>query len=259
MLVGVARADSDDATTVATDRPLETTASTAPASTTIPPPPSDRTATTTTSTTVPAPTTAPVPGAVDPLAIAEAIGPIGTPSDCGLPLDTPESLPGAARDYRGGVHEGIDFICRERGRDATTPIAGRVVMVERTYEDPPPADREALLAVGKELGRTPPWILAMLFGRFVVIDHGVIPGAGHTITIYAHLEEVDDAMRAGAQVDAGARVGEIGNRGTESAGTGVERPQSIHLHWEIHVDDVYLGAGASIEQTRAIYAALFGA
>ena len=236
------------AATATSPEPAETTA--APADVTEPQPPAS-------DATTPPPTTAPPAGVSDPVAVAEAIGPIPVPSDCGLPLDVPESMPGADRSYRGGVHEGIDFICRERGRQATTPLPGRVLLAERTYEDPEPSDRQAVLAIGKELGRTPPWILAMMFGRFVVIDHGIIPGAGNVVTIYAHLEEVDAAMQAGAQVPAGARVGEIGRRGTESGGTGADNPNALHLHWEIHVDERYLGEGSDIATTRATYAALF--
>jgi len=180
------------------------------------------------------------------------------PSDCGLPIDEPESLPNADRSYRGGVHQGIDYICMERGRSAVAALPGRIVLANNTFLDPTPAERGALLDQAQSLGRTPPWTLAMLFGRFVVIDHGVIPGAGHVVTIYAHLNQIDPAIRPGRMVEAGTRLGEIGNRGTEAAGTGEDNPRSLHLHWELHVDDVYLGAGLGPEDTRALYAELFG-
>ena len=190
--------------------------------------------------------------------VASALSPMQLPSDCTLPLDNPESLPGADRGYRGGVHEGIDFICGERGRSAVAALDGRVVMANGSYVDPEPDEREEILDIAQSIGETPPWTLAMLFGRFVVIDHGIRPGAGHVITIYAHLDEIDPSIRPGLSVDAGQRLGEIGNLGTESAATGADRPQSLHLHWEVHVDDEYLGAGTSSADTRAIYAELFG-
>lgn len=181
-----------------------------------------------------------------------------SPSDCGLPIDEPESLPNADRSYRGGVHQGIDFICMERGRSAVAALPGRVLLANNTFVDPTPADRVALLDEAQSLGRTPPWTLAMLFGRFIVLDHGVIPGAGHVVSIYAHLNQIDPAIRPGRRIEAGTRLGEIGNRGTEAAGTGEDNPRSIHLHWELHVDDVYLGAGLGAEDTRTLYAELFG-
>lgn len=182
---------------------------------------------------------------------------VRVPSDCGLPLDSPESLPNAARDYRSGVHQGIDFICGESGRDALAALDGRVVMAVGDYVDPSPEDRQAVLDTAASVGRTPPWTLALLFGNFVALDHGVIDGVGHVATIYAHLEAIDDAIRPGVAVTAGQRLGEIGNHGTLTAATGSNRPQSLHLHWEIHVDDLYLGAGLTTSETRDLYATLF--
>lgn len=193
------------------------------------------------------------------MAIATALAPIITlPSDCGLPLGVAESLPNAARAYRGGVHEGIDFICGEHGRDAVAAMDGQVVVADDSFTDPQPDERLEILDTAKALGRTPPWTLAMLFGRFVVIDHGIHEGVGHVVTIYAHLNAIDPAIRPGLHVRAGDRIGEIGNAGTESAGTGEVRPQAIHLHWEIHIDDTFLGQGQSAEATSDIYARLFG-
>lgn len=217
------------------------------------------TAETTPSVPAPDPTTPPTPAATDPMAVAEALGDVQLPSDCGLPLGVPESLPNADRGYRGGVHEGIDFICGELGRDAVAALDGQVVIANSAFTDPTPEERLEILDTAKGLGRTPPWTLAMLFGRFVVIDHGVRDGVGHVVTIYAHLNAVDPAVRPGAHVVAGQRIGEIGNAGTESAGTGEVRPQAIHLHWEIHIDDRFLGAGLSSSDTSAVYARLFNA
>ena len=40
------------------------------------------------------------------------------------------------------------------------------------------ADIDAVLGVAGSIGRTPPWTLAMLFGNFVVLDHGAIEDVG---------------------------------------------------------------------------------
>ena len=213
-------------------------------------------------TTAAAPNTVPGPvptrGTTTDIALAAALSPLKLPSDCPLPLGIAESLPNTARAYRGGVHEGIDFICGEYGRNAVAAMDGQVLLANASFVDPTPDERLEILNVAKQIGRTPPWTLAMLFGRFVVLDHGIRPGVGHVVTIYAHLNKIDQSIVPGHRVRAGDRIGEIGKAGTESAGTGEVRPQAIHLHWEIHVDDHFLGQGMSSSETSNIYAKLFG-
>ncbi len=196
--------------------------------------------------------------AADPIGIAEVLAArIVLPSDCPLPLDEAASLPNADRSYRSGIHQGIDFICEEPGRSAVAALDGRVVMAVGDYIDPSPEDRNAVLDIAAVAGDTPQWTLAMLYGNFVVVDHGVIDGVGHVATIYAHLEAIDDDVAVGSVVRSGDRLGEIGNRGTSTASSGGVRPRSIHLHWEIEIDGVFLGAGEDPSKTRAIYSTLF--
>jgi murein DD-endopeptidase MepM/ murein hydrolase activator NlpD len=219
------------------------------------------TAPTTTGSTEPAeaPTSAPSDaGRPSALALAEAIGPLAAPTDCPLRLDDPDLLPNAPRDYRGGVHEGVDLICNELGHEVVAPLPGRVLVAASPTAEPAPQERLDLLAEAKALGDTPPWTLQLLYGRFVVVDHGTIDGAGHVVTLYAHLDEVDPALRPGAEIAAGARIGTVGNTGTEAAGTGSGSPSSYHLHWEIHVDDEFLGRGAGPDDVQAAYRNLFG-
>lgn len=227
------------------------------------------TAPTTSTSAVPAPSTTAAPSTpvvvqtrtdVNPEqwpTIAANLPPLTLPTDCGLPLDDPASLPNSPRDYRGGVHQGIDFICEETGRQAVAALPGRVVIANNSFVDPTPAERDAVLQVANELGYTPPWTLAMLYGRHVVIDHGIIPGAGHTISIYAHFDRIDDAITPGAQIEAGTPLGVIGNTGTAPAASGADDPRSLHLHWELHLDDAYLGAGLTSDQTRDLYEGIF--
>lgn len=190
-------------------------------------------------------------------AIVAALAPWSLPSDCTFPIDNPESLPNASRSYRSGVHQGIDFICLEPGRSAIAAADGRVVMAVDGYDDASPADRSAVLDIAAGRGSTPPFTLAMLYGNFVVLDHGNIANAGHVVSVYAHLDTVDESISTGVAVTAGQRLGEIGNRGTSTASSGGTRPQSIHLHWEVIVDDVYVGAGLSASDTRELYRQLF--
>jgi len=257
LIMAFARSDDSAASQNGSKSDRRTTTSQVPAPSATP---STDVATTTTAptTAVPATSAAPTAGTRNDLALATALGPVKLPSDCPLPLGIPEDLPNAARAYRGGVHEGIDFICGEYGRTAVAAMDGQVLVADDSFVDPTPDQRLEILNIAKQIGHTPPWTLAMLFGRFVVLDHGIKPGVGHVVTIYAHLNKIDPAIVPGHHVNAGDRIGEIGKAGTESAGTGEVRPQAIHLHWEIHVDDHFLAEGSSSSETSAIYAELFG-
>ncbi len=63
-------------------------------------------------------------------------------------------------------------------------------------------------------------------------------------------------MRPGLWVEAGRRLGTIGNSGTYAGASGLPEAQ-LHLHWELHIDGHYLGVGLSDADTRAVYTALF--
>jgi len=137
-------------------------------------------------------------------------------------------LPDAAREYRAGWHEGIDFPA-----PAGTPVlaakAGVITRIDHDFTDWGPAEMEAALAEARVLGHTPEAILDRIRGRQVWIDHG-----GGVVTRYAHLESVA-ALPLGAHVAAGEVVGAVGSSGYPPGGP--------HLHFEIRVDDVYLGEG----------------
>ena len=96
----------------------------------------------------------------------------------------------------------------------------------------------------------------MLFGNYVVVDHGIIEGLGHVESIYAHLESLDPGIRIGEMVAAGQSLGVIGNSGTVQAAAGL-RDQGHHLHWELHVNGHYLAQGLSPAETRKVYSTLF--
>ncbi len=173
------------------------------------------------------------------------------------PLPHPDLLPNAPRAYRSGIHKGVDFQCFARGHPAVAAMDGRASVVVANFEDPESDDRDELLEVAAQLDATPPFTLLTLYGNYVVIDHGIIPDVGHVVTLYAHLEEVDPGIRVGEMIQAGQRVGEIGNRGTHAAANG-DFYTDPHLHWELHIDNQFLGAGLSVEETRYVYTTLFG-
>lgn len=189
-------------------------------------------------------------------AAANALGSwIASPTDplCPLSLGSTQ-LPGAARGYRNGTHQGIDFGCGTSGRYGTAIADGTVVYVVDDYVDPTVADREALLYNAGIAGFTPHWTLVMLYGNVVVIDHGIVEDAGRVYTIAAHLEAVDPAIKLGTTVTAGQRIGELGNRGTNAAAMGLRGAQdpSLHLHWELFIDNWFLGSGLSPVEVESI-------
>ncbi|WP_419927233.1 N-acetylmuramoyl-L-alanine amidase [Candidatus Poriferisocius sp.] len=165
-------------------------------------------------------------------------------------------MPNSARSYRSGIHQGVDFGCPERGRDAVAALDGRVVVAVGDYKTPTVVDFNEVLSIAHEVQGTPPYTLVMLYGNYVVMDHGAIDGVGHVISIYAHLEAIDPAIQIGGWVAAGQPVGYIGNSGTDDAAAGFA-DRAVHLHWEIHVDGRYLGEGLSAGDTREVYTALF--
>lgn len=138
-----------------------------------------------------------------------------------------ELLPEAARDYRAGIHEGIDFAA-----DAGTPVLaagdGVVVRADRAFTDWSAEERAAALAEAVTLGRSPERTLDRIRGRQVWIDHG-----RGVVTRYAHLESV--AVAAGQHVRAGSVVGGVGSSGYPEGGP--------HLHFEIRLGESYLGDG----------------
>lgn len=182
-------------------------------------------------------------------AVAAALGPqLVSPTDPQCPLRLGGGqLPGAPRAYRNGTHQGIDFGCGTSDRFGHAIADGRVVYVVDDYVDPTVADREALLRNAGLAGFTPHWTLVMLYGNVVIIDHGELAGRGRgrVYTITAHLEAVDPGIRLGGDVRQGQVLGELGNRGTNASAEGLRGSQdpSLHLHWELFIENWYLGSG----------------
>ena len=218
----------------------------------------------------PEPTSKPEPDPVvpvlqeDPMTFEEALDVatrlapgVVAPSDCQPPpLDRPELLPNSPRGYRWGTHQGVDFPCWGADNEALAAMDGRVIVAVGDFQTPSSAEFAEILEVTRQLRATPPYTLIMLYGNYVVLDHGVVDGVGHVISIYTHLASLDPTIRIGGLVEAGQALGLIGNSGSSQAAAGYP-DQAIHLHWELHIDNQYLGAGLSTEQTSDVYAALF--
>lgn len=158
-------------------------------------------------------------------------------------------IPGAPRDYRAGVHEGIDFydgvVCAPVVKD-TPVLAAKVGIVTRAdldFVEMTPEELDELLTRSQSQGYTDEAALDRFRGRQVWIDHG-----GGIVTRYAHLNGIAPTITVGKVVVAGELVGFVGNSGTPE---GVTDPNAeIHLHFELRVGDSYLGAGLPVDQVR---------
>ena len=144
------------------------------------------------------------------------------------PPDDPALLPGAPRDYRAGIHEGIDFPA-----DPSTPVRaaadGTVVRIDASFLDWAPQQEDIALFEAVQLGYTPAATLDRIRGRQVWIDHG----AG-IVTRYAHLSAVAE-LSVGERVTAGTVIGAVGSSGYPQGGP--------HLHFEVRIGDGYFGEG----------------
>jgi murein DD-endopeptidase MepM/ murein hydrolase activator NlpD len=139
-----------------------------------------------------------------------------------------ELLPNAARDYRAGVHEGIDFPA-PAGTAVLAAADGTIARIDHQYAEWTDAERAAALAEARSLGYTPELTLDRIRGRQVWIDHG-----RSVVTRYAHLTEVA-GLHVGAAVREGEVVGAVGSSGLPEGGP--------HLHFEIRVGEGFYGDG----------------
>jgi len=172
---------------------------------------------------------------------------------CTVPFGNPNLVVGALREYRSGIHNGLDFNCSTTDHTITAAGPGQVIFVVDDYVDATTPDREAVLAQTVPAFDTPFWTLANLYGNFVVIDHELTDGT-RAVTIYAHLSQVDPLIRTGVVVETGTPLGLVGNSGTSAASAGIENnPGSVHLHWELHVNDRPIGYLETPQATEPLY------
>jgi len=165
------------------------------------------------------------------------VGPLRIPlAGESLPADA-VLLPEATRDYRSGIHEGIDFPARA-GTAVLAAAAGRVVRADTEFSDWTANERAAAFQEALEVGHTPERTLDRIRGRQIWIDHGK-----GVVTRYVHLESV--AVAVGDHVGTGAVIGTVGSSGYPEGGP--------HLHFEIRIGDSYLGNGLTpAELARAL-------
>ena len=165
-------------------------------------------------------------------------------------------MPGAPREYRQGVHEGIDFYdvdsCTFVGSDTEvlSAKAGTVIRVDHEYEELTAELTAEITAEIEETGSASAATLDLLRGRQVWIDHG-----DGTVTRYAHLGGVAGDIAVGSQIEQGQLIAYVGESGSIDA---IDAPGSeIHLHFEIRVGEGYLGEGLEAAAVRQLYEQAF--
>ena len=144
-----------------------------------------------------------------------------------VPTDA-ELLPGAPRDYRAGIHEGIDFPA-PTGAPVLAAASGTVARVDVSFLDWNREQQEMALYDALTLGYTPAATLDRIRGRQVWIDHGK-----GVVTRYAHLSAVEPLV-VGEKIEAGTLLGQVGSSGYPQGGP--------HLHFEVRIGDDYYGDG----------------
>lgn len=194
----------------------------------------------------------PTPEAPGPQDLAGFIFPI---QEACLPTGD-NLMPNAWRDYRQGIHEGMDFYDVDNctpigpGTEVRAAKGGRVIRADIEYEDLTAAELEELYTRIDELGTSDAQTLDRFRGCQVWIDHG-----RGVVTRYAHLGGLAPGIDEGVTVEQGQVVGYVGESGTPESVTnpGTE----YHLHFEIRVGESFLGEGLEAEEVRALYEAAF--
>jgi murein DD-endopeptidase MepM/ murein hydrolase activator NlpD len=173
---------------------------------------------------------------------ARLAGMFSSPIEGGDIPEDPDLLPGAPRDYRAGMHEGIDFPV-PTGTPVLAAASGTVARVDASFLDWTHEQLNIALYDALTRGYTPPETLDRMRGRQVWIDHGK-----GVITRYAHLSAVQPLV-LGQKIDAGTLIGEVGSSGYPQGGP--------HLHFEVRVGDDFYGDGLSGSLLARAVARLF--
>src|SRR5207244_9812806 len=85
--------------------------------------------------------------------------------------EDPALMPGAPRDYRAGIHEGIDFPAPP-GTSVLAAATGRVVRVDTSFLDWTREQQDIAVYEAMTLGYTPAGTLDRIRGRQVWSAHG---------------------------------------------------------------------------------------
>lgn len=211
-----------------------------------------------TSTPSAIPTATPIPATATPEAPDLTIfRNFSYPIEGGCLPESDALMPNAPREYREGIHEGVDFYTYDNCVEITqeTPVLaakdGEVVRADLDYTALTQAELDDFttrIAAGEDPNAFE--FLDMFRGRQVWIDHG-----DGIVTRYAHLGSIAPGIIEGQRVAAGTPLGTAGDSGTPES---LSNPgQETHLHFEVRTADTYLGVGLAADDVRASYERLF--
>ena len=159
--------------------------------------------------------------------------------------------PGDPRDYRKGVHQGIDFYQTKRGDPIYAAAPGVIIRIDQDYKPVEKKFRDELLKLcDKKWNGTPgsvgtppveePYgnVLDKLSGRQVMVYHGKNAQNEPLLSLYAHMLDVNEQLALYALVTPETVLGHIGNSGT--SGEADHKPQvENHLHLELIIGGMY--------------------
>jgi murein DD-endopeptidase MepM/ murein hydrolase activator NlpD len=174
----------------------------------------------------------------------------------GVLPSAPELMPNAVREYRNGVHEGVDLYNKADGNRVACkePVInardGWIVRADHKWEGMPLRIYNLTLAGLKQ--QRDEKALDRLRGRQVWVrtDDGAV-------VRYCHLSSIEPNIQLGLKIPAGTKIGAVGNSGTEDGAKGTSL--NCHLHFEVWpTADAWLGKGLSPLKARGKYAELFG-
>lgn len=187
--------------------------------------------------------------------LQELFSSVGPPFPGTTLPDRPRSYPGARRLYRYGIHEGVDLYGTDApgvriGSPVRSIAAGTVTRVDADYIEMSPTEYEAAIDRTMREHRTPTDLTDGFLGRQVHVDHG--QGAESR---YGHLGNVASSLVPGSEVEKGDPVGVVGVSGTSAGAYGTA--DGAHLHFEIWIDNRYLGQGLTLYETMRLWQAIF--
>ena len=210
----------------------------------------------------PTPTPTPDPTPVTPTPYPSTLDPedlrgFAVPIEGGCLPDSDRLMPNAPREYRNGIHEGVDWYnglaCAavSEGTPVMAMYQGIVIRADLDYVDITIEQVDEFAKRTAELGYTEAPILDIYRGRQVWIDHG-----NGVATRYCHLSAIAEGIEEGVEVEQGQVIGGVGESGTPESITapGTE----LHLHAEVRIGDSFLGDELPPDVVRALYVKLFG-
>jgi len=155
-----------------------------------------------------------------------------------IPLNDPGYLPNSIRAYRNGTHQGFD-IPASTGIKVYSLYYGEVIRIDHDFVALTPEEYQAMISQSMQQDTTPEYILDKIRGRQVWVNHG-----NGVISRYCHLSAVHDGLKKGDYIEKGQFLGNVGRSGLEQTSFG------NHLHFEIWVNNSFLGDGLSYEQIK---------